>query len=58
MGRRLFPEMVLLEEPVIGEPVAGLVADRPVVIHTFDGVIPRLTLGVALHADVIAAHVI
>ena len=44
------------ETPVVGEPLAGQEADRPVIIFSGDGAVERAALGVALHADVVGAH--
>jgi len=44
MGEGLFAELVILELPEIGEVKAGVVADGPVVIFSFDGTGKRAAL--------------
>ncbi len=51
------PGFSLLELPVIGEPFARRVANRPVVSTALNRILKRTALAVALHADVVAAHV-
>jgi hypothetical protein len=46
----------LFKLPVVGEPIAGEETDRPVVIAAGDGILEGASLGVALHADIVAAH--
>ena len=44
VGERLLAETMLFQVPEIAQPIAGLVADRPVVVPPFDRVATRPSL--------------
>ena len=53
--KRFLAEVMLLEHPDVAQPVAGLVADRPVVVDAVERFRARLSLRMALDADVVGA---
>jgi len=58
VGECLFAELVLFEFPIVNEALARHEANRPIIRAAFDGIFQRTPFGMALHADVIGAHVI
>src|SRR5215471_17077482 len=58
MREGLLAELVLLELPEIPEVLIDVVPDRPVVVLALDWIRERLTLGVALNAHVVGAHIV
>src|SRR5260370_5814829 len=52
MGEGSLTQLVLFEAPKVAQLLAGVEADRPIVVLPFDRVAERLTLRVALDADI------